>query len=246
MWSIRELKIEARAVLKKCYPTALAVTIITSVLGNSGKFSGTMSEKATSLGGKLGGMAVTSEFDIAAAITLVAVAVFSAVAGSILMMLISGPMKVGECRYFLEGTQYRFDIKNLLHGFTCGRYKNVLVALLLREIYTALWTFLFIIPGIVKSFSYSMVPYIMAENPNISPNQAINISCRMTKGHKFQIFLLDLSFIGWYILGAFAFGIGTLFVMPYHRATMAQMYLAVRSNALDIGSVSLAELEYCL
>ena len=105
---------------------------------------------------------------------------------------------------------------------------------------------LFIIPGIIKGFAYSMVPYILAENPNLSPKQIINISCRMTKGYKLKIFFTSLSFIGWYLLGAMAFGIGTVFVVPYERATFAQLYLAIRSDALDSGRVSLAELEYGL
>jgi len=244
MWSIGELKREAREVLKKCYPTALAVTVITAVLNNTGKVSGAISESIPSLSGKLGGLAVASELDLAAVIILLAVTVFSALFGSVLMMLISGPIKVGECRYFLEGTQYRFDIKNILHGFVCGKYINILFTLVIKEIFVFLWSLLFIIPGIIKGYAYCMAPYILAENPNIPAKQVIDISCRMTKGHKFDIFMLELSFIGWYILGALAFGIGTVFVLPYGRASMAQMYLALRSDALDKGTVSLTELEF--
>jgi uncharacterized membrane protein len=151
---------------------------------------------------------------------------------------------VGEKRYFLEGTQYRFDMNNILHGFTCGKYGNIVFTLLLKDILLALWTMLFIIPGIVKGYAYALTPYILAENPNIKPTQAINLSCRMTKGHKWEMFVLGLSFIGWYLLGALAFGIGTALVVPYDRATHAQFYLALRSEALHKGVVSLEELEY--
>ena len=246
MWSIGELKREAKSVLKQCYPTALVVTLITSVLGNSGKVTGLITEKLPALGGKLGGLAVAAELESLAVLGLVATVISSAAAMSILMMLVSAPIKVGECRYFLEGTQYRFDMKNILHGFTCGKYINILLTLLLQEVFLVLWTLLFIIPGIIKGFAYSMVPYILAENPNLSPKQIINISCRMTKGYKLKIFFTSLSFIGWYLLGAMAFGIGTVFVVPYERATFAQLYLAIRSDALDSGRVSLAELEYGL
>ncbi len=246
MWSISELKKEARAVLKQCYLTALAVTLITSVLGNSGKIGGAIADRLPKLGGRIGGLAVAAELDPFALISVLAAVLSSALFLSTLMLLVSAPIKVGECRYFLEGTQYRFDMKNILHGFTCGKYLNVLLTLLLQEVFLTLWTMLFIIPGIIKGYAYSMVPYILAENPNLSPRQVIDISNRMTKGYKFQIFVLGLSFIGWYLLGALAFGIGTVFVVPYERATMAQMYLAVRSNALDTGRVSLSELEYGL
>jgi len=244
MWSISELKTEARAVLKQCYPTALAVTLITTVLGSSGKITGAISDKLPALAGKIGGLAVAAEVESLALLGIVLATLSSTLVISTLMMLISGPIKVGECRYFIEGTQYRFDMKNILHGFTCGKYLNVLLTLLLQEVYLVLWTMLFIIPGIVKGYAYTMVPYILAENPNLSPKQVIDISCRMTKGHKFNVFLTQLSFIGWYLLGALCFGIGTVFVMPYERATMAQLYLALRSNALDSGRVSLSELEY--
>ena len=246
MWSISELKREARAVLKQCYPTALAVTAITAVLSNSGKVSGAISEKLPTLTGKIGGLAIASDIDLFAVIAIVLAVLSSTVVLSTLMLLISAPIKVGESRYFLEGTQYRFDMKNILHGFTCGKYKNILVSLMLKEIFLALWTMLLVIPGIVKGYAYSMVPFILAENPNLSPRQVIDISCRMTKGYKFRVFLTQLSFIGWYLLGALCFGVGTLFVMPYERATFAQLYLALRSDALDSGRVSLSELEYGL
>ena len=90
------------------------------------------------------------------------------------------------------------------------------------------------------------VEIIASENPNIKPMQAINLSCRMTKGHKLDLFVLGFSFIGWYMLGALAFGIGTAFVVPYDRATHAQFYLALRSEALNKGTVTLQELEYGL
>ena len=176
----------------------------------------------------------------------IGVMMLTAFAGSIITVFVAGPISVGEKRYFLEGTQYRFDINNILHGFTCGKYLNVVFTNLLVNIFTAFWTLLFIIPGIIKGYAYAMTPYILAENPNIKPMQAINLSCRMTKGHKLDLFVLGFSFIGWYMLGALAFGIGTAFVVPYDRATHAQFYLALRSEALNKGTVTLQELEYGL
>jgi len=77
-----------------------------------------------------------------------------------------------------------------------------------------------------------MVPYILADNPNIGVMKAITLSNEMTNGHKFDMFVLDLSFIGWYFLGALALGIGVLFVMPYENATNAELYLVLRKEAL--------------
>ena len=77
-----------------------------------------------------------------------------------------------------------------------------------------------------------MVPYILAQNPDMNASDAIRLSCAMTKGYKWDLFVLDLSFIGWYFLGAMAFGIGTLFVNPYKDATVAQMYIELRDLAV--------------
>lgn len=246
MWSRAELKREARNVLKSCYWGALIVTVIASVVDNVDKVTSVVFEKMPVIRGKTLAMAALADLNFAELMAIIGVMMLTAFAGSIITVFVAGPISVGEKRYFLEGTQYRFDINNILHGFTCGKYLNVVFTNLLVNIFTALWTLLFIIPGIIKGYAYAMTPYILAENPNIKPMQAINLSCRMTKGHKLDLFVLGFSFIGWYMLGALAFGIGTAFVVPYDRATHAQFYLALRSEALNKGTVTLQELEYGL
>ena len=246
MWTRAELKKEARNVLKSCYWSALLVTVITSVVDNVYKVTSVVFEDMPVIRGKTLAMAALADLNLAELMAIIGVMMLTAFAGSLITVFVAGPISVGEKRYFLEGTQYRFDINNILHGFTCGKYLNVVFTNLLVNIFTALWTLLFIIPGIIKGYAYAMTPYILAENPNIKPMQAINLSCRMTKGHKLELFVLGLSFIGWYMLGALAFGIGTAFVVPYDRATHAQFYLALRSEALHKGIVRLEELEYGL
>jgi len=246
MWTRAELKKEARNVLKSCYWSALLVTVITSVVDNVDKVTSVVFEDMPVIRGKTLAMAALADLNLAELMAIIGLMMLTVFAGSLITVFVAGPISVGEKRYFLEGTQYRFDINNILHGFTCGKYLNVVFTNLLVNIFTALWTLLFIIPGIIKGYAYAMTPYILAENPNIKPMQAINLSCRMTKGHKLELFVLGLSFIGWYMLGALAFGIGTAFVVPYDRATHAQFYLALRSEALNKGTVTLQELEYGL
>ena len=246
MWTRAELKKEARNVLKSCYWSALLVTVIASVTDNVDKVTSVIFEDMPVIRGKTLAMAALADLNFVELMAIIGVMMLTAFAGSLITVFVAGPISVGEKRYFLEGTQYRFDINNILHGFTCGKYLNVVFTNLLVNIFTALWTLLFIIPGIIKGYAYAMTPYILAENPNIKPMQAINLSCRMTKGHKLELFVLGLSFIGWYMLGALAFGIGTAFVVPYDRATHAQFYLALRSEALNRGTVTLQELEYGL
>jgi len=93
------------------------------------------------------------------------------------------------------------------------------------------WSLLFIIPGIVKSYSYRMVPYILAENDEISGKEAIELSMQMMNGHKWNTFVLDLSFLGWQILSAFTLGILSVFyVAPYIHATDAELYKTLRDQ----------------
>ena len=97
----------------------------------------------------------------------------------------------------------------------------------LKDLYIFLWSLLFIIPGIVKSYEYRFIPYILAENPNISVDEAFKLSKSMTDNQKGDIFILDLSFFGWYLLGMLTI-IGTVFVTPYHEATNAQLYFKIK------------------
>lgn len=87
-----------------------------------------------------------------------------------------------------------------------------------------LWTLLFIIPGIIKSYSYCMSFYILADHPEITVREALNESKRMTQGHKMDLFILQLSFIGWGILATLTFGIGYFWLIPYMQVTMANTY----------------------
>ena len=92
------------------------------------------------------------------------------------------------------------------------------------------------------AYAYRMVPYILADNPNIGYRRAVQLSTQMTQGHKFHIFVLDLSFLGWIILGILAFFVGVLFVLPYINAANAELYLVLRSTAIKSGICSEEEL----
>lgn len=97
-------------------------------------------------------------------------------------------------------------------------------------LFAGLWSLLFIIPGIVKAFSYSMAMYILAENPEIGALEAINRSKAMMNGHKMELFVLELSFIGWHLLGAITFGIAYVWVIPYISATTANFYNSIKNQ----------------
>ncbi len=119
---------------------------------------------------------------------------------------------------------------------------NVLMMFLIW-LYTALWSMLFVIPGIVKGYSYSLAMYIKSENPNIPASKAIELSTRMTNGHKMDLFVLDMSFIGWFLLSGITFNIlGILYVLPYYQAAKAFAYEEIKEEALANQTVSEAEL----
>ena len=99
---------------------------------------------------------------------------------------------------------------------------------LLSSLFTFLWGLLLVIPGVVKSYAYSQAVYVKVDHPDYDWRRCLDESIQMMKGHKMDLFVLDLSFIGWYIVGALCLGLGTLWVAPYHAATRTQFYEDLR------------------
>lgn len=98
----------------------------------------------------------------------------------------------------------------------------------LISFFTALWSMLFVIPGIIKSLSYSLAFYVLADNPHMTAREALNESKRMMHGHKMELFVMQLSFIGWYILCMFTFFLPIFYVIPYHNTSIANFYQYVK------------------
>lgn len=97
------------------------------------------------------------------------------------------------------------------------------------------------IPVINRSDAYRMVPWILGDNPEIGRRRSLRLSIAMTRGHKFEMFVLDLSFIGWFFLGVLACGVGVLFVIPYYHAVQAELYARLRTLSVDAGLASMEE-----
>ena len=146
--------------------------------------------------------------------------------GSIAVFIFAGPIYIGLASYFLNLNRQENGhekIANVLDGFKIGIGDNVITGLLLT-LFTFLWSLLFIIPGIVKTYAYAMTYYIRLDHPEYTATQAITKSREMMKGYKGKLFLLDLSFIGWIIVGALCCGVGTLWVYPYQQMARAHFY----------------------
>ncbi|MDO5409788.1 MAG: DUF975 family protein [Lachnospiraceae bacterium] len=145
------------------------------------------------------------------------------------------PVEVGGCRFFMENTMEAAQPGKLFYAFQNGNYTEVVITLFLRNLYIALWSLLLVIPGIIKSYEYRMVPYLLADTPEMRGEDAFRISKEMMRGEKWNAFILDLSFIGWNILNTFTLGIlGIFYVAPYVNATNAELFAEFKRQYSDV------------
>ncbi len=161
---------------------------------------------------------------------LILAACASLIYSTVLGFILVGPLAVGFSSYLLVVVRNKVenaDIELLLDGFRNSLVTSI-VSYLLASLFLILWSLLLIIPGIIKSFSYSMVPYIVADNPKIDAIAAITKSREMMDGNKLRLFKLYFSFIGWYILALLTFGIGFLFLMPYVKTAVTNFYVEMQ------------------
>lgn len=127
-----------------------------------------------------------------------------------------------------RGEEDPFAIGHLFDGYK--DFKRITLTALLQTIYIVLWTLLLIIPGIVKSMSYAMTYFILKDHPELKYNSAIELSMKMMDGHKWELFWLYLTFIGWGILCIFTLGIGFFWLNAYISASIAQFYEQVKEE----------------
>lgn len=142
---------------------------------------------------------------------------------TVIIFIISSAAKVGYAKFNLDLVDRKeVSYSPILQYFSFWRVSAV--AELLKTLYIALWSLLFIVPGIIAHYRYSMVSYILAEFPEITASEALETSKKMMKGNKSRLFCLDLSFIGWAVLNTFTLGIGSVVLMPYMNAARADFY----------------------
>lgn len=138
------------------------------------------------------------------------------------------PLSVGWLWLTLSLTRTsRISMKTLFKPFTVMFWKSIWVSIL-TGLFIFLWSLLLIVPGIIKTISYSFTMYILNDRPELSAMQAITESREMINGYKTQAFLLFLSFLGWFLLGIITLGLGFLFIYPYYSVSYAQFYEEVK------------------
>ena len=156
---------------------------------------------------------------------ILVLSVVSALGVGFIGLLITGPLSYGLTTVFLRikrNEDEKADVSRLFDGFK-EKFGETVITALLEEIFIFLWTLLFIIPGIVKSYAYSASMYLVHER-NLQGNEAITESRKLMNGNKWRLFCLDLSFIGWYIVGLLCLGIGDYWVYTYHQAARIHFF----------------------
>ena len=154
----------------------------------------------------------------------IAVIFFIIVISVLVKLFLGNPIIVSSNKYYKDASLGEANLNNLGYCFKDGKYLSRVMTMFMMDLFIFLWTLLLIIPGIIKSYAYSMVPYLLASDPSLDYKQALSKSKELMAGNKGRLFVLDLSFIGWFLLGLLAFGIGIIFVIPYHTATRIEFF----------------------
>lgn len=163
-------------------------------------------------------------------IFLVALLIGFVVAAGISIFL-KNPLVVGANGFFISNADGEGELSNLGLAFR-SNYKQIVLGMFLKGAFSFLWSLLLIVPGIIKAYEYRMIPYILADNPEIKQRDAFELSKKMMYGNKWRAFVLDLSFIGWQFLNLITIGIlGIFYVNPFKMQTDANLYLALKGDA---------------
>lgn len=159
--------------------------------------------------------------------TYLVILMFFASAMVVVCIFALNPLQVGCRKWFINNKKGKAELSDIIYCFT-HNYLNVVKIMFFKLLKTFLWSLLFIIPGIIKAYEYRMIPYLLAENPNMSMEEAFARSKKMMDGNKMATFVLELSFIGWMLVACCGCGILNLFfVNPYRELTNTELYVCL-------------------
>ncbi len=236
MWTRDEIKAQGKAAFKANYWKCVLVGILLSLLYGSGAQAASNASNTvnTADSADQATAALQQQFNslpqeqqvhlalaILSGISLVLLVSF------LLRIFVFNPLKVGCREFFVENVE---EPPAGLHAIGTGfrKYGKTFITLLLTDLLLFLWALLLLVPFFIKVYSYRMVPYILAEHPDMSPMEIIKCSSEMMNGHKWSVFLYDLSFIGWYLLSVLTLGlVGIFWTKPYKESSDAALYLAL-------------------
>ncbi len=151
--------------------------------------------------------------------------ILAIVVAVIITFYVINVLAVGVDKFFIENRRGNGSLDDLLFGFKSPYYHNIVAVQFKKDVYIFAYTLLLIIPGIIKTYEYHMVSYLLADHPDWSADEILNTSSEMMNGEKMNLFVLELSFIGWELLSSLTWNIlGFLFVFPYEKCTYAELY----------------------
>ena len=185
------------------------------------------------------GMGIFQNRWLLAALTVFLCSAITGAAGSILPavggVLIMGPLEYGLHKMFLKQSRdhEQMQLGDLFSGFS-EDFSGTLLLGLMTGIYVFLWSLLLIVPGVIKSYAYSFAYYIKADHPEYTWRECLNESKAMTYGHKWELFMLDLSFIGWFIVGSLCLGVGCIWVSAWQNASRTELYDQLSGHVQEI------------
>ena len=156
---------------------------------------------------------------------------------TIIQVIVEGILSMACINVYLKMSRSpaKVSLSSFIEGF--NNWARALLASLWQYLWVTLWTMLFIIPGIIKAISYSQMYMILTEYPEVSVTKSMRISMMITKGHKGDLFVTYLSFIGWAFLCVFTLGIGSFWLTPYMNMTLVNAYHAMMKEALERGII---------
>ena len=216
-----------------CVGAGFLTTISIAKAGGGGSGSGNWSNtfsNSSSSSGQMTEDEVMGLIVLLGAIFLICMVIW--VVGMVIKAFVFNPLLIGCRKFWVNNADGVARGEDLLYGFKCGSYMNVVKVMFLKDLFVFLWSLLFIIPGIIKSYEWYMVAYLIAEDPTQSWTDVKEKSSQMMDGYKMDTFILGLSFIGWAVLSAFTCGILAIFyVNPYIYATDAELYMYLDGSA---------------
>lgn len=256
-WRRRDLKRKARGRLRDCYWPAVAVCLLTVMLtgwiGSAGVTAGKFAPESSGVemsekrlqelkeelreNNPIAGYKISifqEQLNLLLMVFVITATTAIFLIGLLVIFFIGNPVRVSSKRFFMYNRIRRADAGMILYVFRNHYTVHVTRVMFIRWVKIVAGSLLFVVPGVIRHYEYSLVPYILAENPEIDSKRALELSSAMTDGEKMKMFKLDLSFLLWEAASAVTLGmVSAFYVLPYKEFTKAELYHVLRENALE-------------
>ena len=228
MMNSKDLRVKAWGSLKGKYWLAFGATLVIGILNSLG--SGLITGAQLLLkANQVVDPAQMNEAMLSHTLAMMGIVLVLCLFGVLISIFVGSTATVGSCNYFIKNTDSKPSFADIFSGFKTNYGRNI-KTIFAMSVKIALWSLLLIVPGVIKSFEYAMVPYILADDGQISSKDAFQKSKQMMMGNKWRLFKLNFAFIGWILLCIPTIGIGAFFLIPYVDAANAEFYMELKNN----------------